>query len=89
MHGKREGYGCFYYGKDDEMSREYYEGKWDNDKRHGKGTLVWKNGNKYIGGFLNDERGGSGVLTLKDGTTIEYKSASKQHESSIQGDNSF
>lgn len=56
--GKRQGYGCFYYGKSDQLNREYYEGMWVDCKRHGKGTLVWRNGNRYVGGFSNDDRSG-------------------------------
>jgi hypothetical protein len=34
-------------------SGDRHEGIYHKDKRHGTGTYVWKNGDKYIGGFYN------------------------------------
>ncbi len=39
MNGSREGRGICYY----EDGRRY-EGEWKNDKKNGKGTYIWPNG---------------------------------------------
>ena len=31
-----------------------YSGEWSDDKRHGKGTQLWKNGTRYDGYFIED-----------------------------------
>jgi hypothetical protein len=53
-----------------------YEGEWKNNKRHGKGTLYFKDGDIYVGEYKDGKRNGQGVYTWKeDGSKYvgEYK----------------
>jgi hypothetical protein len=45
-----------------------YEGDWREGKKHGRGKLIWTNGNYYDGGFANDERDGIGAIFKADAT---------------------
>jgi len=45
-----------------------YEGNWKNDKKHGKGLLLWGDGHfVYFGDFKDDKRLGYGQLLLSNG----------------------
>lgn len=47
---------------------EQYKGSWKNNKRHGKGALVYKNGTKYEGDWEEGMRHGMGSMwTFQDG----------------------
>ncbi len=37
-----------------------YEGEWEDDRMHGKGSANYKNGDKYVGEFKNNEVNGVG-----------------------------
>ena len=37
-----------------------YIGNKDNNKKHGKGTFEYTNGNKYVGDWVNDMQHGDG-----------------------------
>lgn len=37
-------------------------GEWLDDKKHGYGTFVWSNGNKYQGGWEKNQQKGKGML---------------------------
>ncbi|GHS95227.1 hypothetical protein AGMMS49949_09470 [Alphaproteobacteria bacterium] len=39
-----------------------------NDKKEGKGTHVWPDGQKYAGDWADDRQEGLGVATLGDGS---------------------
>ena len=50
----------------------YYDGDVNNNnERHGYGTFVWKNGDKYVGEWRNDEMNGRGRYTWNDGGYYE------------------
>jgi hypothetical protein len=41
---------------------------WMNDMRHGQGTMIYQNGNKFVGLWINDMRHGEGICYyLMDG----------------------
>ena len=44
-----------------------YDGNWLEDFQEGNGTLLYRNGTKYIGSFLRSTKHGIGNLTLADG----------------------
>ncbi len=44
-----------------------YEGEWQNNMKHGKGTLTWPDGARYEGEWRNDMAHGKGILTWRDG----------------------
>ena len=47
-----------------------YEGEYnDAGKRHGEGTLTWRNGDVYVGWFKNGFMEGRGTITFHDGKT--------------------
>lgn len=48
-HGKRHGYGVFYYANGSK-----YEGQWVSGYKEGEGTMTFDNGSVYRGPFKND-----------------------------------
>jgi hypothetical protein len=44
-----------------------YEGKWKDDKRNGKGTLIWPDGLIYEGQWKDGKMNGQGTSTYLDG----------------------
>ena len=60
----KEGKGIFYY---DKKCNEKYEGDWINNKREGKGTMNWNNGDKYEGDWKNDKQEGKGIMYYSNG----------------------
>lgn len=47
--------------------RKLYIGGWLNDKRHGKGTCFYKNGEYYQGDWVNGRRHGQGQMRTANG----------------------
>ncbi|GHU12595.1 hypothetical protein FACS189449_06550 [Alphaproteobacteria bacterium] len=61
--GRRQGKGKQTYNeKNDEWVS--YDGEWDNDRWHGNGTLIFRNGEKYTGNFVTGEMCGTGKYTF-------------------------
>lgn len=48
-----------------------YLGGYLNNKKHGKGTLLFKNNDRYEGDFQNDYMHGKGILKLCNGDVYE------------------
>jgi hypothetical protein len=48
-----------------------YTGQWQGDKRHGKGVMVWDDGDTYEGEFMFDKRHGRGKYTYTSGNVYE------------------
>ena len=63
--GKKHGHGILlikiYIGSQLYPNKDKYEGLWENDKRHGKGAMVWASGEKCESEFLNDQLVGQGI----------------------------
>ena len=59
------------YSQNDEYNRQYYKGQWQDDKRVGKGTLVWKNGQQYHGNWKEDDFNGFGKYILQNGNVYQ------------------
>ena len=56
------------YGKLEYENKEYYIGEWKYFKRHGKGTLYYKNGRiQYQGEYQYDEKDGFGKYFKQNG----------------------
>ncbi|MBQ4584799.1 MAG: hypothetical protein IJA82_01170 [Clostridia bacterium] len=74
---ERNGIGKEIYKKKGLSSRKdwvqdmVYEGEWKNDMRHGKGKILWENGDTYEGEWKNDEPCGKGKLTSPNGDVCE------------------
>ena len=66
--GKYEGNGILYY---DFKNNSYYEGEFENDKRHGKGKYYYNNKLVYEGDFSEDKYHGKGKIYYEDGRTYE------------------
>ena len=66
--GKYEGNGILYY---DFKNKNYYEGEFQNDKRHGKGKYFYNNKLVYEGEFFEDKYHGKGKIYYEDGRTYE------------------
>ncbi|MFH0893038.1 MAG: hypothetical protein V2A54_01280 [Bacteroidota bacterium] len=63
---KKHGQGSYTYKP--ESTLEKYDGTYIAGSMEGQGTLTYKDGRKYVGGFHNDLFDGTGVYTEKDGT---------------------
>lgn len=48
-----------------------YEGKYHNDKRHGKGVYTWPSGASFKGTFKEDLKNGLGLYTSPQGEKFE------------------
>lgn len=42
-------------------------GEWDYDNKHGQGTYIFANGDKYVGEWKDDKRHGLGSFITADG----------------------
>lgn len=51
----------------DSMVPEQYIGELKDNKRNGKGTFIYGNGDRYEGGWVNDLRHGKGTFYYKTG----------------------
>lgn len=51
----------------DSMVAEQYIGSLKDNKRNGKGTYIYGNGDRYEGNWLNDLRHGKGTFYYKTG----------------------
>mmetsp|Transcript_10412 Transcript_10412/g.22933 ORF Transcript_10412/g.22933 Transcript_10412/m.22933 type:complete len:89 (+) Transcript_10412:909-1175(+) len=47
-----------------------YEGYYTNDKKHGFGKFIWKDGGKYVGMWEHGKQHGEGI-TIRNGMTIK------------------
>ena len=52
-------------------SDSYYEGELLNEKRHGKGIMIYNNGRIYEGEWVNDEKSGKGFERYYTGNIYE------------------
>ena len=66
--GKYQGNGIIYY---DFKNKDYYEGEFYNNLRHGKGKYYEKNKLKYEGEFTEDKYNGKGKIYYEDGLSYE------------------
>ncbi len=48
-----------------------YVGDTLNNKKHGKGTYTWANGDKYVGDYVNDKKTGKGTYYFANGDKYE------------------
>jgi len=62
----------FVYPAKDELFRKVYSGEWVDGKRHGKGTLEWRNGAVYQGQWKQDTLCGIGSFHLP-ASGVEYE----------------
>jgi len=57
------------YAEDDYSN---YDGEWLKGLKHGLGTMIFMNGDKYIGNWENDKMVGEGLLEYSDGNPNNY-----------------
>ena len=43
-----------------------YKGEWNDDKRHGHGELIYRNGDKYVGYFKEGMKNGKGRIIYSE-----------------------
>jgi hypothetical protein len=48
-----------------------YDGGVANNQRHGRGKMIYKNGDKYIGDWNNDKKEGNGLMIYSNGSSYE------------------
>ena len=46
-------------------------GQWKDNKKNGKGTYYFVNGDKYVGDWVEDNQTGQGVFTWPSGDRYE------------------
>nr|XP_045004596.1 MORN repeat-containing protein 1 isoform X2 [Jaculus jaculus] len=76
VNGEITGEGCRLWawsgqGVLEDKDGQVYQGSFHDNKRHGRGHMVFKNGDKYEGDWVRDQRQGHGVLCCTDGSTYE------------------
>jgi hypothetical protein len=60
------------YGVFRDINGGRYEGQWKDDKQHGFGKEIWKNGDEtYDGEFVNGLKHGKGKFSWIDGSYYE------------------
>ena len=68
VNGKYQGNGIIYY---DFKNKDYYEGEFHNNLRHGIGKYYENNRLKYEGEFSEDKYNGKGKIYYEDGLSYE------------------
>ena len=70
--GARNGEGTMTFSLEnpDELRAEY-TGRWRNGKQEGRGKLLWKNGDVYVGNFSGNQMHGEGELSCCDGASYK------------------
>lgn len=68
---KKSNYGTIYYKKDDILGRYKYTGYLINDIPNGKGTMIYKNGDKSEGNWVNEKREGHGIIEYANGDKFD------------------
>ena len=60
------------HGQGEFISPEFrYKGEFRENKKQGKGTYIWANGNRYEGDFVEDEPSGRGKFVFASGDQYE------------------
>ena len=72
--GLRHGFGEFHSGD----SKAWYRGMWREDRRHGKGEELYRDGTRFEGLFCRDVKDGTGQIWYADGAM--YKGYLKNGE---------
>ena len=67
---KKDGKGIETYPDKDQHGRISYNGEWKEDLKHGFGTQIWENGDKYEGQWTNGFRS-KGIMVFKDGSKYD------------------
>jgi hypothetical protein len=55
--------------------KEQLLGQFKKNKKNGKGTLYFDNGNKYIGDWIDDQKAGNGILLWSNDNRYERRSS--------------
>merc|ERR1712137_85420 len=74
-----QGTHTFVYPAKDELYRKVYTGEWVDGKRHGKGTLEWRNGAVYQGQWDQDSLSGIGSFYLP-ASGVQYEGEFKDNQ---------
>jgi len=67
VNGYGSGYGTFQWYKDGKEGSSKYIGEMKNGKEHGKGVLIFANGEKYKGSFVDGKKHGKGTFNYANG----------------------
>jgi hypothetical protein len=64
--------GASIHGKGEYVSKAFkYEGDFNEGLKHGEGTYVWQNGDRYVGHFANDRPDGKGRYQFANGDSYD------------------
>ena len=58
------------YARDNKNGADYYIGQFKDDKKHGKGKFVWRDGQIYEGGYQDGFRIVNGTYWFSNGEKI-------------------
>ena len=72
--GKRDGKGTFV------CEKFTFTGEWKDDKMHGKGEIVYKNGEKYVGEWRDNQKYGQGTYYFKNNDIFEANYLNDKNE---------
>ncbi len=67
LNSKKHGHGIETYPENDPSGTVSYDGEWKEDERSGTGTMIWKDGNKYVGEWQDGYRSGKGTFYFSSG----------------------
>jgi hypothetical protein len=83
---KKDGKGIETYPVKDQQGRLSYNGEWKDDLKHGFGTQIWKNGEKYEGQWTSGYRT-KGIMIFTDGSKYDGELLNaKRHGYGTQSD---
>lgn len=66
--GKRNGYGTYVWLNANTANKEY-SGEWLDGNYHGKGVMLYRNGDKYDGEWVKNNKEGQGIMQYANGDT--------------------
>jgi len=83
VNGGLQGYGIVCYPTS--FDSDYYKGEFKDHKKHGKGELRWKDGEKVVGEWVNGEKHGEATIYYADGSVWTGRFVNNKREGPGRG----
>ena len=90
--GQMHGYGVLNYHAENAKERVRYEGEFKENQPNGKGKMIWRSGETYVGDWVNDTKEGFGIMhynPIDDPTRLSYEGEWKDGSFHGQGQMKF